>query len=300
MAMLRKTRDTLCSNWLFRRANAFVWFRLPKSALNSQVAKDYGEFLQRMVRLSCAREQNPRTYFLRNRPELELIGRVAQEKGQGASLKIAVLACSMGAEAYSILWKLNKLRPDLTLDLNALDISEEVLEIAKQGLFDVDAFQLERLIPEERKELFEEQGEGRLRVRQELRDAVQWHLLDATQPAVVKLLGPQDIVIANRFLCHMHPPMAEQTLRQIAQLVLPGGMLICSGVDVEVRTKVAQELGWEPIQDLLEEIHEGDHTLRDGWPWEYWALEPLNKKHSDWQLRYASAFRIGKAENTAS
>src|SRR5437867_11883789 len=34
--------------------------------------------------------------------------------------------------------------------------------------------------------------------------------------------------------------------------------LFVSGVDLDVRTKVAIELGWKPISDLLEEIHEGE------------------------------------------
>jgi hypothetical protein len=35
----------------------------------------------------------------------------------------------------------------------------------------------------------------------------------------VTLLGLQDIVIANRFLCHMEPRDAERCLRNIARLV---------------------------------------------------------------------------------
>jgi hypothetical protein len=104
-------------------------------------------------------------------------------------------------------------------------------------------------------------------------------------------LGPQDMVIANRFLCHMQPEVAETALRNIATLVAPHGYLVCSGVDVDVRTKVIRSLGWTPITERIEELHDGDHTLRDGFPWEYWALEPLDKSKPDWQLRYATIFQ---------
>jgi len=47
-------------------------------------------------------------------------------------------------------------------------------------------------------------------------------------------------------------------MRNIARLVKAGGHLFVSGVDPEVRTRVARSLGWKPIGDLLRETHEGD------------------------------------------
>ncbi len=85
---------------------------------------------------------------------------------------------------------------------------------------------------------------------------------------------------------------AERTLRNIARLVGPRGYLFVSGIDLEVRTKVASDLGWEPVEELLEEIHEGDPCMRDQWPCHYGGLEPLDKRRQDWKLRYASAFRL--------
>ena len=41
------------------------------------------------------------TFFLRNRPALELMCRLARQKAQGSTLRIAVLGCSIGAEVYS-------------------------------------------------------------------------------------------------------------------------------------------------------------------------------------------------------
>ena len=277
----------------FLRANAFVWFRLPKPVLSAHPVQSYGEYLQRLVRLRSRREQNPRTYFLRNRPELELICKlVSQAAPQNATYNVAILACSMGAEAYTILSGIRKVRPDLTVRMHGLDISPQPLAIAQQGLWERDAFQLERLTPGEIDEFFDREG-PKLRVKAWLRQGVEFQLADATQPSVIASLGPQDLVVANRFLCHMQPEAAETALRNIAALVAPHGYLVCSGVDVDVRTKVMRSLGWTPITERLEELHEGDHTLRDGWPWEYWALEPLDKSKPDWQLRYATIFQKG-------
>jgi len=59
-------------------------------------------------------------------------------------------------------------------------------------------------------------------------------------------------MVASTFLCHLPPPDAERCLRNIAHLVAPGGYLVVSGVDLEARTKVALELGWAPIPELIE------------------------------------------------
>ena len=111
---------------------------------------------------------------------------------------------------------------------------------------------------------------------------------------MVSVLGPQDMVVANRFLCHMEPVNAERCLRIIARLVKPGGYLFVSGLDLDVRTKVAREMGWKPVTGLIREIHEGDASLRRDWPLEYWGLEPFQDNRPDWRIRYASVFQLGE------
>ncbi|MGA9133543.1 MAG: hypothetical protein WB384_16215, partial [Candidatus Sulfotelmatobacter sp.] len=66
-----------------------------------------------------------------------------------------------------------------------------------------------------------------------------------------------------------------------------------SGIDLDLRTKVASGLGWLPIQEMLDEIHEGDPSMRNAWPFHYEGLEPLNKRRADWRTRYATVFQIG-------
>jgi hypothetical protein len=99
------------------------------------------------------------------------------------------------------------------------------------------------------------------------------------------------MVVASNFLCHMEPSKAEHCLRNIGAIVKPQGFLFVTGIDLDVRAKVAHDLRWRPVPELIEEIHEGDPTLRRDWPYGWWALEPLNKQRVDWQMRYAVAFQ---------
>jgi hypothetical protein len=70
------------------------------------------------------------------------------------------------------------------------------------------------------------------------------------------------MVVASNFLCHMAPADAEKCLGNIARLVSAGGYLFVSGVDLDVRTKIALDLGWEPARELMTEIHDGDPSVR--------------------------------------
>ena len=89
--------------------------------------------------------------------------------------------------------------------------------------------------------------EGQVRVKPQFWEEVTWQLGDARDAGLVGALGLQDIMVANWFLCHMHPEEAEECLRNLARLVKPGGYLFVSGVDLSARSKVARDLGERPV-----------------------------------------------------
>jgi len=235
--------------------------------------------------------------FLRNRPALELMRRIALHRAHGSTLRIVVLGCSIGAEVYSILWSIRSARPDLKIALCALDISQETLSLAEKGVYNSDASELvgaqifDRLTPQELQEIFDLEG-NEARVKPWLREGIAWIQGDATDPKLSLALGTHDIVVANNFLCHMASVDATSCLKNVGQLATPGGYLFVSGIDLDVRTRVAIALGWEPLQELIAEIHDGDPSVRADWPCHWWGLEPLNRRRSDWQTRYAAAFQI--------
>lgn len=293
---------------------------MPASLQRLPLGRSYGSHLHALVRRRAERQQYFATFFLRNRAELELIRRLAEQKTHGSKLDISVLACSKGAEVYSILWVVRSTRPDLKISMHAFDISQDILEFAERGLYSLtspDAFNtsnregvtaggditwntcrdqltsmFERMTREEIEAMFE-LADDQARIRPSLKEGITWVCADVGDPELTELLEPQDMVVANRFLCHMKPSAAEQCLRNIARVVKPGGYLFVSGVDLDVRTRVAQQMGWKPVTDLMRELHEGDPSLGRGWPLEYWGLEPFDDKRPDWKSRYASVFQIG-------
>ena len=322
--LARISRSTFLRKYVGRPYLAtamWIWKHLPAFFISSRPARAYGAHLHTLIQLRATRSQSVGTFFFRNRPELDLLVRLLNQKPKGSTLDVAVLACSKGAEVYSISFAIRCSGQDLNVRLHALDIDRDILEFAERGVYsfkttngssalDPDSLGLvadvaaktsrnqntsifERMSPKEIEAMFQPEGEL-LKVKPQFREGIVWQIGDARDPRLVNVLGLQDIVFANRFLCHMPRKEAEACLLNLARLVKPGGYVFVSGVDLSVRSKVARELGWRSVTELITEIHEGDSSLRGGWPLEYWGLEPLDQRRIDWKLRYASVFQCGE------
>jgi SAM-dependent methyltransferase len=289
----------------FLRASEWTWNHVPTSFIDRRPVRACGHVVHLLVRRWASRRHYTGTYFLRNRPQLELISRLSQRRARASAVRMAVLGCSNGSEVYSILATIRSERPHLKVTMHAVDISRDVLDLARKGEYSFTSPELvgapifERLTHAELAKMFHRQGDT-LKVQPWIKDGIRWHFGDAAAPELFNLLGPQDIVVANNFLCHMKPAQAESCLRRIARLVEPGGYLVVSGIDLDVRSHVATDLGWRPVPDLLEAIHEGDAVMRKDWPSKYWGLEPLDKGRADWMVRYAAVFQLGEQSNRGS
>jgi SAM-dependent methyltransferase len=274
-----------------------VWRRLPVRTRDLKPLRAYGAWAHALVGRHADREMYLGTQFLRNRPQLELMCRLVRGSDLGACIEIAVIGCSIGVEAYSIVWALRRCRPDLELAVRAVDLSPEAIDVAEGGVYTPELSRMvhssifEGLTEAEHQEMFDWDGDAGT-VKSWLRDGISWQVGDAADPGLVARLGPKDLVVANNFLCHMPAQSAERCLRNLARLVRPGGHVFVTGVDLDVRTKVARDLGWEPISELRAEIHDGDPLVRADWPWRWWGLERLERNRPDWEMRYSAAFRI--------
>ena len=281
----------------FLGLNHRIWRHLPARLRDLRPLQAYGAWLHKLVCRHADREMYLGTLFLRNRPALDLMRGLVNEHDGDGGLEITVLGCSIGVEAYSINWTLRSNRPDLELALHAIDISPYAIRVAERGVYSAEASRMvsasifEALTEAERAEMFDWKGDEGT-IKPWLREGVTWEVGDASDPKLITRLGPQHLVVANNFLCHMPPQSALRCLRNLAQLVSPGGYLFVTGVDLDVRTQVALELGWEPVPELIAEIHDGDPLVRSDWPWRWWGLEPLDQRRPDWETRYSAVFRI--------
>jgi chemotaxis methyl-accepting protein methylase len=321
--LARLAKSTFLRKWLGRpylMASTWMWRHLPAPLTSWRPVRAFGVHLHSLIQLRATRTQSVGTFFFRNRPELDLLLRLVEQKAWGSPLDVAVLACSKGAEVYSVSYAIRCSRPDLKVRLHALDIDRDILDFAEVGVYSLTATNgsgapdpgslayedgvaaktsrgqrisiFERMSSKEIAAMFDSEGEL-VKVKPRFREGIVWQIGDARDPNLVSVIGAQDILFANRFLCHMPPEEAESCLRNLSRLVKPGGYVFVSGVDLSVRSKVARDLDWRPVTQLMREIHEGDPSLRRDWPLEYWGLEPFDQRQIDWKVRYTSVFQLG-------
>ena len=80
----------------YLRLNEKIWNALPASVVRTSPLRAYGHLLHSLARTQGLRAQAFSTFFLRNRPELELIAHLLKTKAPGETLRSR---CSVAARA---------------------------------------------------------------------------------------------------------------------------------------------------------------------------------------------------------
>ena len=149
----------------------------------------------------------------------------------------------------------------------------------------------ERVTPIELGVMFDRQGD-QLKVKPWLKEGIRWHCGSVDDPSLLTVLGP--LAAGHRHGESLPVPYATgQRGAQPAERRSPGqagGYLFASGVDLDVRAKVAKELGWEPIMETMKEVYRGRPDA------ERWMADRILRHRAlprDWTTRYSSAFQLG-------
>jgi chemotaxis methyl-accepting protein methylase len=283
------------------RVLCLMWETIPASMKNWHSGRRLGQFIYRLIQMRSQREMSLFTRFLRNRAELEEYARLFSGYATGASVRLIVVGCSTGAEIFSIVWRLRKARPDLTIEAVAIDIDESCVNIGREARYSINSPEIQgppernlALSEAEIATLFDREGDT-LVVKHSIRSGITWYAGDLADPELNLRLGLFDLVVANNILIHMEHDVALHYFRILTKIVLPGGYLFVSGVDLDVRAKAAKELQLEPISDHMENLH-NENSLTLEWPMHYWGLEPIDVNRRDVVYRYCPLFRVGQLE----
>lgn len=281
----------------------FVWRRLPSSLLQTKIFREMGAFFYDHYVRNTFRGQSHYTWFFRNAPQLQLLGELVSTRHSGERLRVASIGCSVGAELYSTVWTLRTRRPDLDIVGCGVDVSAAVIDVARAGKYRPSAppalggtLELKGtnvLATDHRAlaELMDLTPSGEYRVKDWIREGVKWMVADAADPDLAGVVGPQDLVMACNVLGPMDDAIAEACLRNLADLVAPGGYLVLDGIDLDVKSRVTKSLSLIPITRYIEEIHTADPTKGD-WPWTRWSHGPIDYDREDWPYRYSTVFAL--------
>ncbi len=241
------------------------------------------------------RKNDTFTSFLRLPTQFEaLLGPVldfilTDKKNQ--DIKLAVLGCSNGAEAFSIASTLKNRQPHLRFTVNAYDIDDEVIQQARAATFRAEEVLSHRAIPADFLSSTFHFSDNVCLVKEEIRDHVHFDLMDILNRDLRKLIGTFDIVFAQNFLVHMKPKVAKRGFLNICSLLNPKAALFIDGMDLNIRQKLTKAEGLKPLEYKITEIHDEARGYKGGgWPYIYWGLEPLSISQREWKRRYSTIF----------
>ena len=143
-------------------------------------------------------------------------------------IKIWSAASSSGQEPYSMamtILETQQRKPGLlpSVSITATDISASMLDMCRAGVYDNLALG-RGLSPERRRTFFEDAGDGRMKVKDNVKRLVNFrpqNLMDS-----YALLGKFDIIFCRNVLIYFSPDMKSKVLNQMANSLNPGGYLL--------------------------------------------------------------------------
>ena len=142
-------------------------------------------------------------------------------------IKIWSAASSSGQEPYSMamtVLETQAKRPGLlpSIQITATDISQTMLETCRAGVYDNLALS-RGLSSERRRMFFEDNGDGRMRVNNKVKQMVNFRPQNLKDSYA--LLGKFDIIFCRNVLIYFSPEMKSKVLNQLAASLNPGGYL---------------------------------------------------------------------------
>ena len=197
----------------------------------SELLKDVGmgRNSERRVAAVDAMTTNETLWFRDTYPFQVLADKLLPEAAANKRpIKIWSAASSSGQEPYSMamtVLETQQKKPGLlpNVAITATDISASMLDMCRTGIYDNLALG-RGLSPERRNNFFEEVGDGRMKVKDNVKRLVNFkpqNLMDS-----YALLGKFDIIFCRNVLIYFSPDMKSQVLNQMANSLNPGGYLL--------------------------------------------------------------------------
>lgn len=249
---------------------------------------------RRLLRKCRFLDDHTYTCFLRSPTQLRLLsGPVLDYLQPEGRLEITLLACSNGAEAYTIASWLRRHRPGLDFHIRASDLHAEMVARAEAADYSRDeVLHSSHMTEAFLRETFVARG-ARHVVRPEIRAHVsfsQASLLDGE--GLRAQFGQAPLVIAQNVLFHLPPELSRQAFANLVGLTAPRGALMVAGMHLDERARLAAQFDLAPFTEGLRAIHEEGraHTPPHWWR-VYWGCEPFLPFRHDAARRYATVFR---------
>ncbi len=172
------------------------------------------------------------TYFFREDFQLktfadEIIPELVQKQRKlgKRSLRIWSAGCSSGEEPYTIAMLLLQ-KPELRgwdLEIIGTDISQQVLTIARQGLYTANSF---RGTDDYFIQRYFRQQDEKLQIIDSVKQLVKISHLNLLDARRVALLGPMDIIFCRNVIIYFDLAAKQKVISTLRNALTPGGFLL--------------------------------------------------------------------------
>lgn len=282
---------------ILRRAGNAAWYRFRKHILYDTLFYPYARYSHRKLVSSAERSQaHTYTSFYRSPAQLDaLTSKVVPFVLRGnlqKSISIHVVACSTGAEAYTIASELMHRHPALKFEITASDLHDFTVAQARTGRYSAsEVFDNGDVTEEFIAQTFDRDGDDFV-VKPALRECVtfcQASLLDST---LTELHPPADIVFAQNVFFHLYPSDAEKGFQNVLRLLRTDtAALFVDGTELDMKVRATRTAGLEPLNYRVREIYSyARRHIPERWWNYYYGAEPYFAFRSGKTRRYSTIF----------
>jgi chemotaxis protein methyltransferase CheR len=207
------------------------------------------------------------------------------------ALEIAVFACCSGEEVYTLAHNLRKHFPKQAYRIRGYDLVPEVVEQAREGKYTREHVTSSPFMTDDlASQLFDIEGDT-CTIKPELVEHVSFEVGDLTDAPALAAMAKCDLLFAQNVLFHLPVDVAPAVFSSLCELLRPGGTLFVNGMDTDMRVKLSKQHHLEPVEYLIEEIHEDARVDRGGaWAGQYWGRRPFSKRSRNWMREFGTIF----------
>ena len=171
------------------------------------------------------------TSFFRDMPQLEVLVDILKQtvklSGNKAikNIRIWSSACSTGEEPYTvaILVKENFQSSGIKFEIVGTDISDKVLESAKQGIY--TGYTLRNASQSILGKYFDKTSDDEYKIKDEIKNMTVFGSVNLIDAKEVKKYGSFDIVLCRNVIIYFDAESKKKTIENIYEILKPGGYL---------------------------------------------------------------------------
>ncbi len=175
------------------------------------------------------------TLFFRDKQPFDqfrnvILPKLIAAKRSAGRIRIWCAACSTGQEPYSLSMILDDMRTQMAgieVEILATDISEKVIEAAKNGVY--TQFEVQRGLPIQYLIKYFSQQETRRKINPLMGDRIQFKQLNLLQP--FRALGSFDVIFCRNVLIYFGEGTKKDVLARMHDQLTPEGFLLLGGAE---------------------------------------------------------------------